>query len=372
MVFSGLWARTFTDQDGRFEMLAPFEKSETEGAGYDVHLRAESPGFVDLRGGDWYSELDQGPDGFELYLARRGPHRIRIQFQNPQAAGGPVNLVLGYEPDSRQDWDARTYIVAKVDPYVDTWFDTPEAFRDSMNDTEFRLVSASAPNVLMDPSSYAPTSNSREETVYSIRLLVEDTVSVSGTVTDMETGEPVPHARLSGPGWTEFAVADAEGRFELVISRQPRGVRGEVLSADHWFFTIADEAYAEMRALVTETTIVQNQTGSLSLGPGGTLAGPWTIQLRRWVSAEVDCRDLPPESWSEQNLSSTYEISGAFAVDRGPWKIDSNGLCRIERLPWGLSEFRLSAGPSTSSARVLPVAVGGWTGNPPYHLRLQD
>ncbi|MCC6410041.1 MAG: carboxypeptidase-like regulatory domain-containing protein, partial [Saprospiraceae bacterium] len=42
-------------------------------------------------------------------------------------------------------------------------------------------------------------------------------VNITGTLSDLQTGEPVPYAGMGIPGTTYGTVSSPEGRFELVL-----------------------------------------------------------------------------------------------------------------------------------------------------------
>jgi hypothetical protein len=368
LVHTGVRARTFTDAEGRFELLANYEESSKDGTAFEVYLQAMAPGYIDLRGGDWYGSTEQGEDGFELYLAPRDSQRITIRFDNPQAAGGLVTVILSYDVRESVNWDERRYIVALVDPHMEAWFTVPVAYYKAMNETTFRLRSASAPNVLMDAASLKPISSTDEEIVFSVTLVAEDTITVTGTAVDMQTGKPVPHARISGPGYTEFAVGDERGEFEIALSKTPRDARGDLVIDKH-IMTVADEGYATMQAQVDTTTLIADETGGLVIGPGGDLAGPWTFRLRRWVSATVDCGFLSAEQRSGATLRVDYNLIDATFGERAAHPVDANGVCEFPRIPWGLETLRLyTSSPKTRSQKLnLPADV--WNGAGPYLLQ---
>src|SRR5690606_5322581 len=160
LVYNRLWNRTFTDDSGRFELKAdwrqPPEEGKLGGETYRVDLRAYAHGYVDLRGKGTYTNLDEGEHGFDLYLVRRDRHRIRIGFDNPQVAGGPVTMVLARNDYSATspvlvyDWDERSFIVARADPREEIWFTVPRRFHEEFGESVFVLKSVSARNVLAD------------------------------------------------------------------------------------------------------------------------------------------------------------------------------------------------------------------------------
>lgn len=379
----GGWNRTFTDSEGRYEMLSTFwepsEEDKQQGQRYRFELFAQAPGYIDLRGRHTYSNLDDTGEGIDLYLVRRDSHLIRINFENPQAAGGPVTVVLARNdsgspdhPGFAIDWDEKFYIIAEVDPQEETWFTVPLRYYDTVGETRFGLRSVSAPNVLADVNYISPSFNTdatanQQETVYRVRLLVEDTVTVTGTATDMRTGKPIPHARVYGPGATEFTMADEDGRFELITSKTPRGPRGDLLPDNETrFLHVSDERYATMSVNIRESDLHADGAGGLVLGPGGNLTGPWTFQLRPWVEATIDCTFLAPESLPEATLELMFDVVDALPGDRRR-SVDADGLCRFPRIPWGTETIRLATRIPFGS-KELKVEPASWDGEEPYRL----
>lgn len=379
----GGWNRTFTNDEGRFEMLStvwePSDDDKKQGQEYRLEIVARAPGYVDFRGRHAYSNLDATDEGFEIYLLPRDQRLIRIRFENPQAVGGLVTVVLARNdygnpkrPGFAIDWDEKRYILAQVDPREESWFAVPLRYYHTSNETRFALRSVSAPNILADIKTISPASetdpmDSRQETIYVVRLLVEDTVTISGTATDMQTGDPIPHARVYGPGVTEFTVADEHGSFELITSKTPRGPRGEPIPEDEQrYLHVSDERYATLTAEVKDSSLYADGTGRLMLGPGGNLSGPWTFQLRRWVEATIECTFLASESRADATLELIYDVVDDLPDDSRR-EVGADGFCRFPRIPWGTETLRLST-RTPFAAREVEVTPASWEGIEPYLL----
>lgn len=379
----GGWNRTFTDSEGRFEFLSTFwepsDDDKKHGQKFRYELFARAHGYVDFRGRHTYSNLDETDEGVELYLVRRDSRLIRISFENPQAAGRPVTVVLARNdygglsrPGFTIDWDEKRYIIAEVDPHDETWFSVPLRYYHAANETRFALRSVFAPNILADIKTLSPISEtgpmeSRQEAAYRVRLTVEDTVAISGTATDMQTGKPIPHARVYGPGTTEFTVADDQGQFELITSKTPRGPRGEPIPEDERrYLYVSDERYATMTIEIKDSSLHADGTGKLVLGPGGSLSGPWTFQLRRWVEATVDCTFLPSESRSHATIEIMYDVVDGLTGDLLR-EVDPDGFCRFPRIPWGTEKLRLAT-RVPFAAKEHDVVRTSWEGDEPYRL----
>lgn len=379
MVHDWVGNRTFTDANGKFKFMAywsePTEDDVREGLKYKVFLQVQVHGYVDLQGGRTYTSREETEEGFDMYVVRRDVHRIKIRFENPQIAGGPVIVVLAqgdYDGPSTPkfiDWDEKRYIVAEVDPHEETWFTVPRRYYENMSETVFALRSVSAPNILLDVKSKSPISRSNEESDYLVKLLVEDTFTFQGTTTSMQTGMAIPYARIYGPGECEFTVADEQGRFELITSKTPRGPRGEPIpTSEQRYLRIADELYATMRVEVDDTELISDGSGRLILGPGGNLSGPWTFQLRPWVEASVDCSFLPPESRADAMVEVLLDIDGSLPGDSRR-KLDSDGICRFPRIPWGIESIRLST-RIPFAATQYEIRPSSWNGGEPYTVTL--
>lgn len=383
----GGWNPTFTDSEGRYEMLSTFwepsEDDKQQGQQYRFELFARAPGYVDIRGRHTYSNLDETGEGIDLFLVRRDSHLIRVKFENPHVAGGTVTIVLACnesgnpdQPGFAIDWDERSYIVAMVNPQQETWFSVPLRYYYTAGETRFGLRSVSAPNILADANYMSPSFNTdptatQQETVYNVRLLVEDTVTIAGSAVDMRTGEPIPHARVYGPGTTEFTVADENGRFELITGKTPRGPRGDPLPENESrYLYVSDERYATMTVEMKDASLHADATGRLLLRPGGNLNGPWTFQLRPWVEATIDCTFLAPESRPEATLDIMYDVVDALPGDRRRG-VDADGLCRFPRIPWGTETVRLAT-RVPFGVKELKIEPVSWDGEEPYQLTVRE
>ena len=378
LVFGG-GTRCFTDEHGLFEMMAiwsrPDEDERKQGITYEVELATDAEGYIDLQGrGAWYNNLDETGNGIELYVVRRDMRLIRIRFENPQVAGGAVTVCFANSEYAKigqsVDWDEKRYIVAKVDPNSETSFSVPLRHNDA-GESDYGLINVSAPNILADIRTIGPVSVTDEETLYVVRLLVEDTVTINGTATDMQTGKPIPHARVYGPGATEFTVADEHGSFELITSKTPRGPRGEPIPEDEQrYLHVSDERYATLTAEVNDSSLHADGTGRLMLGPGGNLSGPWTFQLRRWVEATVDCTFLDSKSRADAKLSLVYDVVDDLPDDSRR-EVNADGFCRFPRIPWGTETLRVST-RTPFAAREVEITPSSWSGSEPFQLRVKD
>jgi hypothetical protein len=381
LVFGGR-NRTFTDSEGRFEMMAfcnePTAGQRKQGFEYKVELAACFHGYIDIQGRAWYSNLDETDQGLELHLVRRDSRIYRIRFENPQVAGGLVTLILAINsslepnvPGAPFDWDERRFIVAEVDPSQEAWFSVPVRYYYTGGENDYGLRSVSAPNILADVNTIVPESRDRPEIIYNVRLLVEDTVTIAGRAVDMRTGEPIPHARVYGPGTTEFTVADEQGRFELITSKTPRGARGDPLPENESrYLHVSDERCATMTVEMQDSGLSVDGTGRLILGPGGNLTGPWTFQLRPWVEATIDCTFLAPESRAEATLELMYDIVDALPGDRRR-ELDADGFCRFPRIPWGTETIRLATRVPFGS-KELKVESASWESEEPFRLTVRE
>lgn len=378
----GGWNRTFTDSEGRYEMLSTFwepsEDDKQQGQQYRFELFAQSPGYVDLRGRHTYSNLDETSEGIDLFLVHRDSRIYRIRFENPQVAGGLVTIVLARNdsgdpdlPGFAIDWDEKHYIIATVDPQTETWFSVPLRYYYTGAENDYGLRSVSAPNILADVNTIVPESKDRPEIIYNVRLLVEDTVTIAGSAVDMRTGQPIPHARVYGPGTTEFTVADEQGRFELITAKTPRGPRGDPLPENESRYVyVSDERYATMTVKIKDSNLHADGTGRLLLGPGGNLNGPWTFQLRPWVEATIDCTFLAAESRPEATLELMFDVVDALPGDRRRG-VDGDGLCRFPRIPWGAETIRLAT-RVPFRVKELNVEPTSWDGEEPYQLTVRE
>jgi hypothetical protein len=238
-------------------------------------------------------------------------------------------------------------------------------------ENDYGLRSVSAPNILADVNTIVPESRDRPEIIYNVRLLVEDTVTIAGSAVDMRTGEPIPHARVYGPGTTEFTVADEQGRFELITSKTPRGARGDPLPENESrYLHVSDERCATMTVEMQDSGLSVDGTGRLILGPGGNLTGPWTFQLRPWVEATIDCTFLAPESRAEATLELMYDIVDALPGDRRR-ELDADGFCRFPRIPWGTETIRLATRVPFGS-KELKVESASWESEEPFRLTVRE
>lgn len=385
LVFDQSHHRTLTDAEGRFELMAHSnelpEEDRKRGARYGVVLTAKAHGYVVFKPMQLYTNLDETDEGLELYLARRDSHRIRIQFENPQVSSGPVTVVIARadygerpgRPGTVADWDERRFIVANVDPIEGAWFAVPAERHVGFGlESPYLLRSVSAPGVLSDASSMPPASMSNEETVYNVKLYVEDTLTVAGTATDMRTGEPLPNARVYGPGFTEFTVADERGRFELVTAREPKGPEGKPVPEGERFLYVAHEGYAPIRTLIKDGTLSPTLTGGMA-PEGGSLAGPWEFQLRPFVSASIDCTALDSAFLEDGGVSVPSEVREVMRFYGGGWKIPPGGICAAAFFPWGLNQMQANTGIPQPGLPRDPVKIPDhcWQGDEPYRLKLE-